>query len=56
LRAAEHRERGDHTNGEPKKERNTMIRKTILMAMAVALVAATASAQEPRVELSGTAG
>jgi len=33
-----------------------MIRKTILMAMAVAFVAATASAQEPRVEISGTAG
>ncbi len=33
-----------------------MIRKTILTAMAVALAAVTASAQEPRVELSGTAG
>jgi len=38
------------------KERNTMIRKTILTAMAVAFVAATVSAQEPRVEISGTAG
>ena len=33
-----------------------MIRKTILTAMLVALAAATASAQDPRVELSGTAG
>jgi hypothetical protein len=33
-----------------------MIRKTILTAMAVAFVAATVSAQDPRVELSGTAG
>jgi hypothetical protein len=33
-----------------------MIRKTILMAAAVALVAGTASAQDARVELSGTAG
>ena len=33
-----------------------MIRKTILMAMVVALGAATAKAQDPRVELSGTAG
>jgi opacity protein-like surface antigen len=33
-----------------------MIRKTILMAAAVALVAATASAQEPRVEIGATAG
>jgi opacity protein-like surface antigen len=38
------------------KERNTMIRKTILTAMAVALAAVTASAQAPRVEISGTAG
>ncbi len=33
-----------------------MIRKTTLMAAAVALVAGTASAQDSRVELSGTAG
>jgi opacity protein-like surface antigen len=33
-----------------------MIRKTILTAMAVAVAAATASAQDPRVEISGTAG
>ena len=33
-----------------------MIRKTILTAVLVALVAATASAQDARVELSGTAG
>jgi len=33
-----------------------MIRKTILMAGVVALAAATAQAQDPRVELSGTAG
>jgi hypothetical protein len=33
-----------------------MIRKTILTAMALALGAATAMAQDPRVELSGTAG
>jgi opacity protein-like surface antigen len=33
-----------------------MIRKTILMAGVVALAAATASAQDPRVEISGTAG
>jgi hypothetical protein len=33
-----------------------MIRKTILIAAAAALVAATASAQEPRVELGATAG
>jgi hypothetical protein len=38
------------------KERTTMIRKTILMAGVVALAAATAQAQDPRVELSGTAG
>jgi hypothetical protein len=38
------------------KERKTMIRKTILMAAAVALVAGTASAQDSRVELSATAG
>jgi hypothetical protein len=34
----------------------TMIRKTILTAMLVALGAATAKAQDPRVELSATAG
>jgi opacity protein-like surface antigen len=39
-----------------KKERKTMVRKTILTAMLVALGVATASAQEPRVEISGTAG
>ncbi len=39
-----------------KKERTTMIRKTILAAGLVALAAATAQAQEPRVEISGTAG
>jgi hypothetical protein len=39
-----------------KKETNTMIRKTILMAALVALVGVTASAQDARVELSGTAG
>jgi opacity protein-like surface antigen len=33
-----------------------MIRKTILTAMVVALAAATASAQDARVEISGTAG
>ena len=33
-----------------------MIRKTILTAMVLALGAATAMAQDPRVELSGTAG
>jgi hypothetical protein len=33
-----------------------MMRRTILTAMAVALAATMASAQEPRVELSGTAG
>ena len=33
-----------------------MIRKTILTAMLVVLAAGTASAQDPRVELSGTAG
>jgi opacity protein-like surface antigen len=33
-----------------------MIRKTILTAMLVALAAATVSAQDPRVEISGTAG
>ena len=33
-----------------------MIRKTILTAMLVALAVAAASAQEPRVEISGTAG
>jgi len=33
-----------------------MIRKTILTAMAVAVAAATASAQNARVEISGTAG
>jgi opacity protein-like surface antigen len=33
-----------------------MIRKTILTAMAVALAAATASAQDARVEISGTSG
>jgi hypothetical protein len=33
-----------------------MIRKTILMAGVVALAAATAQAQDPRVEVSGTAG
>ena len=33
-----------------------MIRKTILMAGVVALAAATAQAQDPRVEISGTAG
>ena len=33
-----------------------MIRKTILTAMLVALAAATVSAQDPRVELSGTLG
>ena len=33
-----------------------MIRKTILMAVVVALAAATAQAQDPRVEISGTAG
>lgn len=33
-----------------------MIRKTVLMAMLVALGAATASAQDARVEVSGTAG
>jgi len=33
-----------------------MIRKTMLMAGVVALAAATAQAQDPRVELSGTAG
>ena len=33
-----------------------MIRKTILMAGIVALAATTAQAQDPRVELSGTAG
>jgi hypothetical protein len=38
------------------KERKTMIRKTILTAMMVALAAATVSAQDPRVEISGTAG
>jgi hypothetical protein len=38
------------------KERKTMIRKTILMAAAVALVAGAASAQDSRVELSATAG
>jgi hypothetical protein len=38
------------------KERKTMIRKTILTAMVLALGAATAMAQDPRVELSGTAG
>jgi opacity protein-like surface antigen len=39
-----------------KKERKKMIRKTILTAMLVALGVATASAQEPRVELGVTAG
>jgi hypothetical protein len=34
----------------------TMLRKTILTAMALGLVAVTARAQEPRVEISGTAG
>jgi outer membrane protein W len=38
------------------KEKNTMIRKTILTAMVVAVAAATASAQDARVEISGTAG
>jgi opacity protein-like surface antigen len=38
------------------KERKTMIRKTILTAMLVALAVATASAQDPRVEISATAG
>jgi hypothetical protein len=38
------------------KGRKTMIRKTILTAMVVALGAVTASAQQPRVELSATAG
>jgi hypothetical protein len=38
------------------KERTTMIRKTILAAALVAMAASTASAQDPRVELSGTAG
>jgi opacity protein-like surface antigen len=38
------------------KEKNTMIRKTILTAMVVAVAAATASAQDGRVEISGTAG
>ena len=33
-----------------------MIRKTILTAMLVALAAATVSAQDPRVEVSGTLG
>ena len=33
-----------------------MIRKTILTTMVVAVAAATASAQDPRVEISGTAG
>ena len=33
-----------------------MIRKTILTAMVVALAAATAPAQDARVEISGTAG
>ena len=33
-----------------------MIRKTILTAMVVAVAAATASAQDARVEISGTAG
>jgi opacity protein-like surface antigen len=33
-----------------------MVRKTILTAMLVGLAVATASAQEPRVEISGTAG
>ena len=33
-----------------------MLRKTILTAMALGLVAVTARAQEPRVEISGTAG
>jgi len=33
-----------------------MIRKTLLTAMLVALAAATAKAQDARVELSGTAG
>jgi hypothetical protein len=39
-----------------KNERKTMIRKTILTAMVVAAAAATAPAQDARVELSGTAG
>jgi opacity protein-like surface antigen len=38
------------------KERKKMIRKTILTAMLVALAAATVSAQDPRVEISATAG
>jgi hypothetical protein len=39
-----------------KKERKTMIRKTILTTMMVALAASAAWAQDPRVEISGTAG
>jgi len=39
-----------------KKERKAMIRKTILTAMMVALAASSAWAQDPRVEISGTAG
>ena len=39
-----------------KKEKSTMLRKTILTAVVAASVAATASAQERRVELSATAG
>ena len=38
------------------RERTTMTRKTILAAGALALAAATAQAQDPRVELSATAG
>jgi hypothetical protein len=38
------------------KERKMMIRKTILAGALVALAAGTAQAQDPRVEISGTAG
>jgi hypothetical protein len=39
-----------------KKERTTMIRKTMVVAGLLALAATTVQAQDPRVELSGTAG
>lgn len=39
-----------------KNVRNTMIRRTILMTITAALVAATATAQEKRVEIGGSAG
>jgi hypothetical protein len=39
-----------------KKERTTMIRNAVFTAMVVALGAGTAMAQDPRVELSATAG